>query len=617
MKKHKYRFLLPMSLLLLLLLALGAVRAAILAQNGVVDKIQLLPDGRSRQETISLWQNGDRPEYYFFLPSHAQPDALRLVCGGSIEIDGRMCRSGELLAELVPGTPHTIRFGSREGSLTLLQADPMPSMYIMTRTGDTNHIHRYRGEKESINLLYLDADGSPIYAQDSFRDQINLRGHSSAQYAKKPYTITLDAQADLLNCGEAVKWVLLANALDATNLRNKIVYDFARDLGMPYTPNCEFVNVYINGIYHGMYLLSEKTEIAPNRVELETERGYLVAANQPTKWDRKSNGFYTAYHAFEIAERKTVDPQIRDTIAARFTQIEEHLMNGNADALLPLIDLESWVQRYLVDEFFQNFDSEQASSYYYWQDISGDGPLYAGPVWDYDLTMSNNERYRNPNGLQIANADRFPWYSALMQLPAFRQQVEEVFASAFRPLVQTYLDSLIPELWNRFGNSIRINNMMWSEQCEMLAYDIDQEMQLLQGFLRERLAFLTDYLEHPEEYRFLSFHQDEYAFYGNFSYVVKRGSTPGGQLGDWVPDSDSYKWYYGDTNEPFDPQRPVSENQAVYSRRTSAFQLKVIVGIYAVPFLLCGLFGAAGLTLLAGYVRQIKQEGGRRKSWGK
>ena len=78
--------------------------------------------------------------------------------------------------------------------------------------------------------------------------------------AKKPYLLKLTRKSDFLGMRPAKKWVFLANAADETNLRNKIVYDFARRLDFGFVPDSRFADVFLNGRYTGLYLITEKVE---------------------------------------------------------------------------------------------------------------------------------------------------------------------------------------------------------------------------------------------------------------------------------------------------------------------------------------------------------------------
>ena len=68
--------------------------------------------------------------------------------------------------------------------------------------------------------------------------------------------------------GTAKKWILTANAFDDTLLRNAVAFSIAKMLGLDYTPDVQFVDVYANGKFLGNYLLSEKIEIGKNRINI-------------------------------------------------------------------------------------------------------------------------------------------------------------------------------------------------------------------------------------------------------------------------------------------------------------------------------------------------------------
>lgn len=51
-------------------------------------------------------------------------------------------------------------------------------------------------------------------------------------------------------------------------LRNYITYQLARILQDEYSPQCRFVELYLNREYMGVYLLVEHVKVAPHRVNL-------------------------------------------------------------------------------------------------------------------------------------------------------------------------------------------------------------------------------------------------------------------------------------------------------------------------------------------------------------
>ena len=97
-------------------------------------------------------------------------------------------------------------------------------------------------------------------------EAIRGRGNATWLWEKKPYSLTLSKSADLLGMGAAKEWILLTNAPDPTHLRNKIAYDLAAEVGLLYSPESNWVDLYLNGEYTGLYLLTERNEIHPQRI---------------------------------------------------------------------------------------------------------------------------------------------------------------------------------------------------------------------------------------------------------------------------------------------------------------------------------------------------------------
>lgn len=103
---------------------------------------------------------------------------------------------------------------------------------------------------------------------DGALDKINVRGNSTAFQDKKPYKLKLADKADLFGLGGGTKnkhWVLLANCLDESLMRNKLCYDLSGELGLV-SMRSEWVDVVMNGEYVGNYLLCQHIRIGDERV---------------------------------------------------------------------------------------------------------------------------------------------------------------------------------------------------------------------------------------------------------------------------------------------------------------------------------------------------------------
>ena len=78
----------------------------------------------------------------------------------------------------------------------------------------------------------------------------------------------LASKADLSGMGKDKTWLLIANWLDLSLLRNEIILQLADQIGMPYAVECRMVDLYLNGEYNGLYLMTEKIQIGRSRIRI-------------------------------------------------------------------------------------------------------------------------------------------------------------------------------------------------------------------------------------------------------------------------------------------------------------------------------------------------------------
>ncbi|MBO4798279.1 MAG: CotH kinase family protein, partial [Candidatus Methanomethylophilaceae archaeon] len=145
--------------------------------------------------------------------------------------------------------------------------DKLPDMRI-----DTN------GAEIIDKDAYVPCTVSVDSSEDSFTDasaEIKGRGNSTWGQPKKPYSLRFDQKTDLFGNGYAKTWVLLANYLDKSMIRNYLAFSAAEALELDYTTSAQFVNLYLNGEYLGVYLVAEKIQIGKDRVDIGVPDDFL------------------------------------------------------------------------------------------------------------------------------------------------------------------------------------------------------------------------------------------------------------------------------------------------------------------------------------------------------
>ena len=298
-----------------------------------------------------------------------------------------------------------------------MSATTVPSLYITLKN------NRQKGSitKETYIDAVYSLVGSDTYA-DIVDNPISVkgRGNYSWSFDKKPLTLSLPKKQDWLGMGEGKKWVLINNYVDKTLLRNYITFCFARDVGMNYTPDCRFVDVYLNGKYEGNYLLFEKIGISENRVSIDESDGILFEIEMPFRHEdctdcyETPSGVHLMYSDYEGAG--AAYPNM-DSILKK---MDQSLSKGYAE-YSKYIDVDSFIDWYIVNEFAKNYDSKFVTSCYCYY---SNGKIYMGPVWDYDTCYGNQntDGCMYPEGFHVSQA---PWYQILLSDETFSKKLSE------------------------------------------------------------------------------------------------------------------------------------------------------------------------------------------------
>ena len=525
------------------------------------------------EETIDCWKN-ETGEYYLFVPGYGDSASARLqILGRDVRIDGRPAEEVSW-EDLALDVAYGFSFASREGqvhtSLTVTQSGNLPVLYIDTASGDMEHIHAKKGNQETGRMRLYTPEGEILWAGEV--DALNGRGNDW-MIPKKSYSLQLSGAADLLGMGQAEKWILQANAFDGSHVRNKLVYDFAGAMGLDYSPESQWVDLYLNGEYAGLYLLCERNELHDQRISLEGEGQYLVSMDVAWRLEQNNRSFLTtdAGYAFRIhnaqMDEKSLQQRLQSVENALLSETGVDPMTGRH--WTELIDLDSWARKYLVEEIFGNSDGGAISQYFYGS--SWDDRMYAGPVWDFDVSMGNwlVSRLQDPRTLFAANPRCWSdnpnpsWYYSLYRQEAFRERMVELYSQTCLPLLDTFLQEQLDGYLARIAEASAMNQLRW-EVLHAYGMDASAEAENIRSYMTRRIAFLNQlWLEEGQFHRVLIDPQE-----GGFTLCVLVPS--GEQIPFFLesePSPDTLGWYVAGSQEPFDVTRPIREDLELIHRR--------------------------------------------------
>lgn len=189
----------------------------------------------------------------------------------------------------------------------------IPVMYI---NSDTAYYSIIKAEYSDIDIQM---QGSELYSYGLYTGdaEIKIRGNSTAGRPKRPFKIKLGTKTDMLGLGEedngksyqSKHWVLLANDIDHSLLRNKILYDFSGKIGTEFYFKSTNITLIYNGQYQGVYQLCEHRRVDEGRIEILQN---VNDKNAYTDWEGVG---------------ETIAEVIADTEIAASTEL-----TGNADA---------------------------------------------------------------------------------------------------------------------------------------------------------------------------------------------------------------------------------------------------------------------------------------------
>ena len=345
----------------------------------------------------------------------------------------------------------------------------------------------------------IDSDNEK-FAKTNLKAQIRGRGNSTwGYYEKKPYRLKFDDKIDLFGMGKARDWILLANTVDMAMLRNLTVYRMAQQFeGCRYTTDCEFVHVYLNDDYLGLYLAVEQVEEGKNRVEIgdgtdgngnptpPEDTGFLLEVGGAGDWGdwgfqpKSYKRISAPYTIVKSPESDVMTIEQFQYIENYFDQVQKAISKDDFDTLSELVDIQSFVDSFICTQYILAGDM----GYCYFAYKEPGGKLFLGPLWDYDQSSGCSEHGGN-NYEGYAAASPHSWYQKLIANDQFR--------------------ALVVESWMEHYDYIHGIPDMLREIAETYRADIDLNYERWDGFLGsyqwrsiEPLIGMTEYSDHVD-----------------------------------------------------------------------------------------------------------------------
>ena len=480
-------------------LAHGAVPEAIVFNNvSASAALNATPDAVGDVDDLSVAPGGT-----LFLPASADPAAL---AGWFVGADGAK--------EAFTPEDYTLTETSIAGSwrvaferddvpaVTVHQSARVPAMFITTGQGLAAIEADKDFKDEDAIMAMVDPAATTTYHQPL--DEMKGRGNSTWDFPKKPYQIKLEGSAELVPAAGAHKtWLLLANYLDASQIRNHVAFDLEgamqRRVGATdHAIKGRSIDLFIDGGYRGTYSLTEKVQVGKQRVPITDlegpnedanpdlgdldpvvvkkpsqvrgllEAGYVPFTNTPSGYRqggylleldfatqaREETSYVITRHGLPVVLKGPEDANAAEVffVGSRLQELEDAIYSWTGRNALgkhfsEYIDVNSWARHYAYQELLANDDAYKSSTFVY---MDKGGRLVAGPFWDGDRTLGALRARPAADAIHVAPPPppKPPWMRARRGPTPKPQWIRELLAhTTFRTAVKkAYAEVVGPEV---------------------------------------------------------------------------------------------------------------------------------------------------------------------------
>lgn len=381
---------------------------------------------------------------------------------------------------------------------------------------------------------------------------LRYRGNTSFTHSdKKPYSFrTLSKpyeqgydkkKVSLLGMGSDNNWALLAPYSDKSMIRDLLAFEVARPW-MEYTPQGRLCELFLDGTYYGVFILTELVTQGKHRLNLpdpgeeddELTGGYIVEVGNNgsdsithiSKYHPiRGDGLETYYdreieflYKFPDAEDLT-DAQ-REYINGAIDLMEDVFASKNykdpVEGYRKYIDVQSFMDYQLVNEFAHNVDGYRLSTKLYKRRDSED-MRFKMAIWDMNLAFGNCRHNQGSatsgwisrgNSMLHNNNDKFLipfwWYKLISDnsyvQARFARWAEWRNSNLSHDRIMATIDSLANEVtccgaearnsqaWPRWG--------VWVWPNYVVTRSYEAEIEYIKNWIVKRTEWLDDILQY-------------------------------------------------------------------------------------------------------------------------
>lgn len=427
-------------------------------------------------------EDGISDEYYFFLPSGADSKKAEILNTFSEDIkigDVTIPSWGFATVDYNTTDDFKAEVNGKEYTFRFRKSTAEAAVYINNPDADGNgtdllaYLSQDKENDAKATGAIVNKDGS---VDNTAIKKIKGRGNTTWAKEKKPFNVTYEEAVSIDGMEKTKKLSLLANYQDSTLARNRFLMDLADEVGIPYSSDSRFVDLYMNGEYLGSYQFSQKVDIGKkNLVKVIEDETHLnedgtLKAEFPFLVEIDAGANDTDYHTSSSKgkcnltvkgpELEKGDPYYNEVLSfvrSKFDQMYTAVVQ-NSDKLNELLDIDSMAKIVLINELSKNWDVGISSFYLTYQaDEQGNYKFFGSPCWDYDNSLGNAtgisgdlnrmgvKDYEEPtgwwseyklNGWGSGKTGKYTLPGYAMKNPTIKQRMAEIWFEEFVPALE-------------------------------------------------------------------------------------------------------------------------------------------------------------------------------------
>lgn len=319
---------------------------------------------------------------------------------------------------------------------------------------------------------------------EKYSARIRYRGRSSLHFDKKGFSIKFvnnkneKVNKPFLGMPSDSEWALHGPFIDKSLIRNYMWYNIGQEI-MGNAPKTRFIELYLDGDYQGLYVAIESvSQSEKSRVKVESINKDSIATSYLIQLDTDKGNDITYIDSFSKYTYKLISPlyltikypseedltyKVRKYIYDDFLEFEKMLYSYDYKDYSKYIDVDSFVDYFIINEFTQNYDAGYLSTYIY-KDVAGKYKMY---IWDFNSANNNYRIDFLEEGTQRFEFDKSLWFSMLLKDSKFVDRIigryRELRGSY---LSDEYLNNYIDSIVLYLGNSIDRNYLKWGWTLE-------------------------------------------------------------------------------------------------------------------------------------------------------